>query len=166
MEQDYPVDDTVVIDDTVVLISCVKQKVDTPDGPITAKDLYTSELFKKSLVYAKVVLEISEERIFILSDEYHLLPLNQPVSNYEKNLNDASEDEKKIWADVVWGQLSQKFGPDTHYIILAGENYYKYLISADRIKNVELPLKGMRMGERLSALKSAITNNQAITQKK
>ena len=94
-------------ENTIVLISCVKRKIDTTNGPVPAKNLYDSPLFKKSLQYAKEVLNVGEDRIFILSAKHYLLSLNQPILKYEQTLNNASAKERKEWADIVWQQLSK-----------------------------------------------------------
>lgn len=146
----------------VVLISCVSKKLDTDNGSVAAKDLYQSPLFKKSLEYATKVLRIPDTDIFILSAEHYLLPLNQRVVKYDKTLNKFTAAQRKAWADKVWGQLSNRFDDNTPYIILAGKNYYKYLIGIDRIKDFELPLGNRGIGQRLSILNSAISNNIII----
>lgn len=149
-------------DKVVVLISCVSKKMNTDNGPVAAKDLYQSALFKKSLEYATKVLKIPDTDIFVLSAEHHLLPLDRPVLKYDKTLNDFTATQRKEWADKVWAQLSSRFDKNTRYIILAGKNYYKYLICNCRITNFELPLGNLSIGQRLSALKSAISNNNLI----
>ena len=142
-------------DNTIVLISCVKKKKDTPNGPIPALELYDSTLFKESLRYAKDVLNVGHDRIYILSAEHHLLPLHQHILKYEKTLNNATAKEREAWADKVWQQLSTRFPANTKYIILAGKKYYDKLIRKDRISNYELPLKGMPMGKRIQYLQKA-----------
>lgn len=142
----------------VVLISCVSKKADTSDGPIPAKELYQSPLFKKSLEYATTILGVPEDHIFILSAEHHLLPLDQTVLKYDKTLNNFSVAQRKAWADKVWHQLNSRFGNQMHYIILAGKNYYQYLIGDGRITDYELPFGNRTIGQRLSVLNSAISN--------
>ena len=149
-------------DKVIVLISCVSKKKNTDNGPVATKDLYQSPLFVKSLKYATKVLKIPETDIFVLSAEHHLLPLDRQVMKYDKTLNDFTAAQRKEWAGKVWAQLSNRFGKNTHYIILAGKNYYKYLICNCRITNFELPLGHLSIGQRLSALKSAISNNNVI----
>ena len=142
----------------VVLISSVSKKQNTDNGLVAAKDLYQSPLFKKSLDYATDVLKISEELIFVLSAEHHLLLFDRCVMKYDKTLNNFTVSQRKAWADEVWCQLSIRFDKDTRYIMLAGKNYYQYLICNSRITNFELPLENNGIGRRLSILKSAISN--------
>ena len=146
----------------IVLISCVSKKMNTDNGPVAAKCLYQSPLFVKSLEYATKVLKIPEQDIFVLSAEHHLLPLDRQVMKYDKTLNNFTAAQRKKWANKVWDQLNSRFGKNTHYIILAGKNYYKYLICNCRITDFELPLGKLSIGRRLSALNSAISNNNFI----
>lgn len=147
----------------IVLISCVSKKANTDAGPVAAKDLYQSPLFIKSLDYASTILGVREDHIFILSAAHHLLPLDQPVLKYDKSLNKFSVAQRKAWADKVWSQLNSRFGPNTHYIILAGKNYYQYLIGDGRITDYKLPFGKRPIGQRLSVLNSAISNKTIIT---
>ena len=64
------------------------------------------------------------------------------------------------WGKVVIEQLN-KVPADLQkdkFIILAGEKYVKPL--QERLKNITLPLKGLRPGERLKYLKETIEKNQ------
>lgn len=118
---------------TIVLISCVSQKQETNGSPILAKDLYISPLFKKALKYAEV---LSPDCIYILSAEHHLLPLDKKVERYEKTLNNMSTKEKKQWAEEVLKSIEAS-GHDLEkdeFILLAGENYCKYLLGEKGIK--------------------------------
>ena len=60
----------------VILIACCKTKA---SGKMPAKDLYQGTLFKKSLEYART---LKPERIYILSAEHHLLPLDKEIGYY------------------------------------------------------------------------------------
>ena len=55
----------------IVFISCVKNK---NDYPCAARDMYISDLFKKSLVYAEQLTESTT--VYILSAKYGLLELD------------------------------------------------------------------------------------------
>lgn len=117
---------------TIVLISCVSQKQKTHGVPIPAKDLYISALFKKALEYAR---KLVPDHIYVLSAEYHLLPLDQKVECYEKTLNKMSAKECQQWAEHVLEDLKHNGHDLEHdrFIFLAGDKYCKYLIG--RIKN-------------------------------
>ncbi len=131
----------------IVLISCVskKQNHSTP-----AQNLYISPLFKMSLKYAE---KLKPDKIFILSAKYYLLPLDKEIEPYDVTLNKMSIKEKKAWAEEVIKELENNTDLNNdHFVILAGENYVKFI--RDKIKNREEPLKGLSIGRRLSFLKT------------
>lgn len=52
-----------------------------------AKDMYVSDLFKKSLEYAR---RLNPAKIYILSAKYGLLELDDMIEPYEITLNEMS----------------------------------------------------------------------------
>lgn len=82
----------------IAFISCVKKK---RNYPCKAQEMYISDLFKKSLNYAKK----HADKVFILSAKYGLLNLDEMIFPYEKTLNGLSECEKKRWAYKVFKQF-------------------------------------------------------------
>lgn len=84
----------------IAFISCVKTKQNK------AQDMYISDLFKKSLKYAKQ----HADKIYILSAKYGLLKLDEIIYPYEKTLNGLSEYEKKEWAYKVFKQFINEGG--------------------------------------------------------
>lgn len=130
----------------IVLISCVSQKL---PYRAKAKDLYISTLFKLNLKYAHA---LGADSIYILSAKYGLLSLNQEIEPYEKTLNNMRATEIKDWASKVLRQLKAIVSLDeTEFLFLAGDKYRKYLLP--HIKNVRIPLEGLRIGEQLKRLK-------------
>ncbi len=133
----------------IVLISCVKEKLKIP---AKAKDLYISDLFKKSYRYAQL---LKPDNIFILSAKYGLLEPEQIIEPYNETLKDKSSTEIKEWSRRVISELDEKIDIDkSEIIILAGSKYYKYLLPY--IKNYKLPLGTLPFGSRLSFLKKQI----------
>jgi len=134
----------------IVLISCVSQKL---PHRAKAKDLYISTLFKFNLKYAS---KLSSDGIYILSAKYGLLNLEQEINPYEQTLNNMRANEVKQWASQVIEQIKKICVPEeTEVVFLAGEKYRKYLLS--HLSNVQIPLKGLRIGEQLQRLKALIT---------
>lgn len=129
----------------IVLISCVSQKQTTPQK---AKDLYTSALFVKSLIYAE---KMKPNAIYILSAEHHLLSLEMKIAPYEKTLNKMTKKERTTWGEKVISELRKiaDIQKDT-FIILAGQKYIEPI--EKHIKNLENPLEGKKIGERLQFL--------------
>ncbi|EPE01504.1 hypothetical protein HMPREF1528_00335 [Capnocytophaga sp. oral taxon 336 str. F0502] len=130
---------------TIVLISCASQK---EDSKMEAEKIYKSTLFKKSLAYAK---KLKPDAIYILSALHHLLPLDRVTAPYNLTLNTMSKKERTEWGKKVVEQLKQvaNLEKDT-FVVLAGENYLTPIQS--HLKHLELPLKGMKIGERLQFL--------------
>ncbi len=132
----------------IILISCVKAKV---GYPTEAENLYTSTLFKFSLKYAQ---DQNPDRIFILSAKHGLLCLHTRIAPYEETLNTMKDKEVKQWSGRVIKQLSKVSCIDqTKFIFLAGLKYRKYLVP--HMKNVQIPLEGLRIGEQLQMLKGS-----------
>lgn len=118
-----------------------------------AKDLYQGTLFKKSLEYAQT---LNPDRIYILSAEHHLLPLDKEIGYYQNTLKGKSAQEKKEWAGIVLEQMKQE-GLDLQndeFIVLAGDNYCKYL--QDSLSDYSRPLKGLKYGEQVQRLKQLL----------
>lgn len=134
----------------IVLLSCVSEKLKTP---APAKDLYQSDLFKKSLAYGE---SLKPDNMFILSAKHYLLPMNKKIAPYDLTLKDMKADKRQNWADKVLSQLKGR-GFDLEkdkFIILAGSTYSKDLIP--HMKNYELPLKGKRIGQQKGWLKQQL----------
>ena len=135
------------MDRRIVLISCVSQKL---PHRAKAKDLYISRLFKLNLRYAK---KLNPDGIYILSAKYGLLNLEQEIDPYEQTLNNMRANEVKRWASQVIEQIKKICViEETEVVFLAGEKYRKYLLP--HLNNVQIPLKGLRIGEQLQKLKT------------
>ena len=131
----------------IVLISCVSKKL---SHNAKAKDLYISTLFKLNLKYAE---KLEPDKIFVLSAKYGLLPLDQEIEPYEQTLNNMRSSDVKEWANRVLEQINDVCSIDeTEFTFLAGEKYRKYLMP--HIKNAQIPLEGLRIGEQLQRLKA------------
>lgn len=148
----------------IILISCTKSK---RSDRSKAKDLYDkSDLFRKSWEYASL---LNPDKIFILSAKYGLLNPNTEIDPYEvtlcavsekireknPNLKVLNKQERKDWQEKIRRQLSKVSDLQKDYFIfLAGEAYVKPL--KPFLNNVKEPLKGKKVGERKSWLKSEI----------
>ena len=134
----------------VVLISCVATK---RDKPLPAQELYNSDLFHKTLNYGK---SLNPDKMYILSAKHYLLPLQKVIKPYDVTLNNMAADEKKEWANKVLDIMKYKKInlEEDEFIILAGATYSKYLLP--ELKNVKLPLKGLRIGQQKSFLKKKL----------
>ena len=131
---------------TIVLVSCASKKL---SHRAKAEDLYVSDLFLKSLAYAR---QLRPAEIFILSAKYGLVRPDDQIDPYDVTLNTMSLAEVRAWSDGVLGQL-QRHADVEHdrFVFLAGDKYRRYL--APRLSSVEVPMEGLRMGEQLRWLK-------------
>jgi hypothetical protein len=135
----------------IVILSCTKSKL---DKPAPAQELYgASPMFRKTLEYGK---SLQPDEMYILSAKHHLVPLNKELSPYDKTLKEMPKDEKEKWAEETIDQMKSK-GLDLekdNFIFLTGSEYMKPL--KQYIKNIEAPMEGKRLGERLGWLNSQI----------
>lgn len=130
---------------TIVLLSCVSQKLDTPHS---AEELYTSALFKKSLSYAK---SLRPDKIYILSAEHGLLPLDRVIAPYNKTLNKMRISDRREWGQRVVDALREQCDLDNdHFTILAGMKYREFIFA--ELKHCEVPMERMSIGRQLSFL--------------
>lgn len=129
---------------SICLISCVKKK-QSQNSP--ARDLYISSLFTKSRVYA----ERHANRWYILSAKYGLLEPDRVIAPYDLTLKDMGVREKRRWADGVLPALLERTDPRDRLIFLTGKDYHQFLIEPlrDCGDTVQLPMEGLRMGERM-----------------
>jgi hypothetical protein len=134
---------------TIVLLSCVSQKLPLP---APAGDLYVSALFRKALRYAK---SLSPDAIYVLSAKHGLLKLDQEVAPYDLTLNQLGIAEVRSWADSTTAQLEAVTNlASDRFIILAGERYRRFIVP--RLRFTEIPLKGLSIGKQLQFLTKAI----------
>ncbi len=128
------------------LIACASQK---QAHEAKARDLYTSTLFRLNLEYA---VARGAEPIYILSAKYGLLALDTVVAPYDVTLNTMPAQAVKAWAVRVRGQLETQCDvAQTHFIILAGQKYRKYL--TPYLSSYEVPMAGLAIGQQLQFLK-------------
>lgn len=136
----------------IILISCVAKK---QDSKFRAADLYQSALFKKSMQYA---LRLDADEIYILSAKYHLVSLDKIIEPYNLTLKEMKPRERILWGKVVAENLKKVADLDNDkFILLAGRSYIEPL--EQYLKNIECPLRQMRIGERLKFLTQAIQEN-------
>lgn len=145
---------------TIVLLSCTKSKLNKPSQ---AQDLYSaSPMFQKTLEYGK---SLKPDKMYILSAKHHLVPLTKVLAPYDKTLKEMPKDEKEAWGEKVQSQMKAA-GINVEkdkFIFLTGSEYMKPLLKFIPEKNVEKPMEGRRMGERLQWLNSQIKKLHEIT---
>jgi hypothetical protein len=133
-----------------VFVACCEGKL--PKGA-NAKDLYQSDLFKKSRAFA----EQKGTDWKILSAEHGVVHPDQYLTPYDKTLNKMKVDEKKKWALNTAKQIAKgmKAGRIT---ILGGVEYRKYLKPQLEARGFEVfvPMEGLNIGQQLNWLKRGV----------
>ena len=130
----------------IAFISCVKEK---RIGKYKAKDLYTSDFFRKSFKYCSS----KYDKVFILSAKYGLLELNDSIENYEMTLNNFSKVEKVEWSVMVCDQMENKIDDSDDLYFYVGNNYREHLLPL-LSNNCFVPLEGKGIGEQLQYFKN------------
>ena len=146
----------------VVLLSCTKSKT---KHAAPAQELYSpSPMFQKTLEYGK---SLKPDKMFILSAKHHLVPLTKKLEPYDKTLKEMPKDEKEKWGEETIKQMkSHGINVDKdHFIFLTGSEYMKPLIKYIPEANIEKPMEGRRMGERLQWLNSQIKKLKEVVSK-
>jgi hypothetical protein len=131
----------------VYLVSCVSQKQEQASP---ARDLYTSNWFRKARQYA----EASGCPWFILSAQHGLVAPDQIVAPYERTLKRMAVANRRTWARRVAEQLAAVAPKMAQTVFLAGERYREFLaehLTASGVA-VSVPMAGLRIGEQLSWL--------------
>ena len=147
---------------TIVLLSCTKSKL---DHPCAAKELYSaSPMFQKTLEYGQ---SLKPDKMFILSAKHHLVPMEKKLAPYDMTLKDMKKDEKEKWGETVLGQMRQSgVDPDKDkFIFLTGSEYMKPLTKYIPEGNIEKPMEGKKMGERLQWLNGQIKSIKEFVKK-
>lgn len=132
----------------IALIGCVKKKAEVS---CMAKDMYISPLFKGCYRLAK---KMKADKIYILSAKYGLIEETQIIAPYNETLNDKSEKERKVWAYYICQSLIKggvNLSTD-EFIILAGENYRKWIIR--KMSHYIIPLQGLSLYKQIQYLKT------------
>jgi len=132
----------------IVLISCVAKKL---DGKHEAYKLYSpSTLFKAHWNYSLHCLKKDPKKeIFIISAKHGVISPFEKIEKYDVTLKTMNKEDRRNWAAKVILQLQDKFNlNETNFIILAGRDYYEYLI--ELLPNYKLiPENPLPIGKRV-----------------
>lgn len=129
------------------LVSCVGQKL---AYPAKARELYTSPWFK----FASCLAEQRATSWLILSAKYGLIAPSTRIAPYNQTLLTMPKSSRKDWAESVLAQLAPKLSQYSKVVLLAGMRYREFLLpELQRHLSVEVPMKGLKIGEQLSYLK-------------
>src|SRR5690606_31458617 len=134
---------------TIVLVACVSEKRNQRSA---AKELYTSDWFRKASAYAKCI----GDAWFILSARHGLLAPDTEIEPYNETLNTMPVARRRAWALRVLSNLEPLLESGDAVVLLAGMRYRENLVGPLRRWGcrVEVPMEGLRIGEQLSWLKA------------
>lgn len=136
---------------TVVLLTCTSDK---HKGKHAAGYLYTkSRNFIKNMELARLLTD--SESIFVISALHGLLSLDTVIDWYDYTLMGKSKKVKDAWGIKVAEQIKSRFNVnETMFIVIAGADYFVPLMP--HLPNMEVPLKGVSMGNRLAKVDELI----------
>jgi hypothetical protein len=130
----------------ILLVGCVSRKA---SSPMPARDLYTSELFRRRRAFA----ERSGHPWLILSALHGLVSPNVVLEPYDVTLKRMSRQERASWGNRVVEQLGARFASRRGVVfeIHAGDEYAGAIeVPLRRLgADIARPLKGLRIGEQL-----------------
>lgn len=138
----------------VGLVACASQKL---RRPAPARELYTSQLFRKSVAY----VEPRVDRWFILSALHGTVHPDTVLEPYNLKLGTKQAPPIREWAErAAWGLAYQLGDVDEpiEWLVLAGEQYRVMLRCLEGAKEWEddcpfhIPMRGLGIGEQLGWL--------------
>jgi len=126
---------------SIGLVSCSSEKLECR---APARDLYTSQLFRK----AARTCEAMHMDWAILSAKHGLVLPDQVIDPYDVTFKDLTRDERAVWGIRTQKQITQRWGRRRTVWVYAGRAY----LSAVAGLNVVAPLGKMGIGHRLKKL--------------
>lgn len=139
---------------TIVLVGCGKQKL---THAASAKDMYTSNLFKAARAYA----ETFGDEWYIVSASHGVTRPDPTMAPYDITLSDMSIKERFEWgkecADAIMEILAGIEEEEWEIVSLLGLQYSGYIeyYLQDAV-HLKEPLRGMKIGKRIQFLKEAV----------
>lgn len=139
------------------LVACSKTKL---RGAAPARELYTSRVFRASLVYAQSKCD----SVYVASAKHGLVSLEEVLEPYELTLATMAAFERALWGARIATELFRRHGAEFSVgdplLALAGASYVEPIVEAYRQgyqKNiaVEQPLARLQIGERYAWLQYA-----------
>lgn len=133
----------------MVLIACSASKL---SHAAPARDLYTSDLFRKSLAWAESLQDEGGKVIFVLSAMHGLVPLDRVIEPYDVSLVNMTAPQRRVWAQAAWQQLRHHLSEGADIVFLAGRLYRDGLV-ARMLSNgvaqerIKVPLEGLGIGQ-------------------
>jgi len=148
-----------------VIVGCSATKRKLAEGEeVAACALYTGDLFRKSLAYARTLA--ADDRIWIASAMYGLVALDTPIDSYDFHLP-SRKAEREAWGERVLADLRRLVAADAQVelVILAGRAYAEPLRWATPGHwTIEEPLGRLFIGSRRAWLAKHVPSGEALGQ--
>ena len=140
----------------IAFIACSKTKA---KEVMPAAALYTSPLFKKSLLAA---LDLAD-KVYILSAEHGVLDLGEPVAPYDTTLKTMRREARLAWGARTSEELVKVLRPRDTAVMLCGKEYLTPLTPklVEIGVALEVPLDTLSLGLRLQRL-SQVTDEASL----
>ncbi|WP_405243196.1 DUF6884 domain-containing protein [Lentisalinibacter salinarum] len=139
--------ETLKLDEALVLVSCVKTKL---DHPAPGRELYCSAWFRK----VRILIEKSNADWYILSALHGLVDPKEIIEPYEVTLNKMGVAARREWANKVLAALIPKVSGYSAVVFFAGKRYREFL--EEPLRNaghtVVVPMEGLQLGHQLAWL--------------
>lgn len=138
----------------VGLVACGSSKL---NAAAPARDLYTSQLFRKSAAFA----ESTCDRWYILSAKHGLVHPDTVHKPYDVKLGIKTSEPIHAWAQRVRDQLAAELAdvPRVVLVVLAGEQYQTVVRPCQW--PFQIPMKGLGIGQQLAFLTTAPATGEA-----
>jgi hypothetical protein len=140
----------------VALIGCSKSK-NLLDG--TPEELYAGRLLHLHLAYARRVLQLPDECIFILSARHGLVALDQKIAHYDLALSSLSITKRQSWGRQVVSRLLE-VAPGVCRVWMMAGNVYSTAVSDSMrywdIERLSPHPAGLGIGQQLAWYKQAL----------
>jgi cytoplasmic iron level regulating protein YaaA (DUF328/UPF0246 family) len=136
---------------TLALVSCGKGKRAERSK---ARDLYIGDLFVKTRDY----VERNYDNWIILSALHGPISPDKEIEPYDYTLLGKDHNEQKEWAEQIFQFITNSYSKNTSIKLFAGREYRKYIqpLLEEAGYVVEVPLKGLGIGQQKSWLKGRL----------
>lgn len=146
--------------ETAVLIACSKKK---RTGVMPASELYQGPLFVAQLAYARQVLGMEDDQIFVMSAKYSLVRLVNTLEPYDLMLGKMPAEERRVWGLLLVEELEGAQPDIRKVILLAGGMYRDAVTPFLRTRGIAIDTAvptGLGYGQQVAWFKRQVANGQ------
>jgi hypothetical protein len=130
----------------VFLVSCVGQKL---AQPAPARDLYTSDWFRKARAFVE---SHTSGPWGILSALHGLVPSTMELAPYDLTLSEYDRKSRIRWGIETAMSIRHVFPSSRPLVVLAGRQYRDLIVPFLKGYDVQVPMAGLGIGQQKSWL--------------